>query len=99
MSAPLPIRVCVIAGGPCLNVMYVLLTDPACGLLLLLLHATCHRAPLNAASVETRRRIRRLNDSGRIGDVRGESALPSIPDELLHCRNTTCSGPVPGVGG
>jgi hypothetical protein len=49
-------------------------------------HATCRCAPVNAASVEIRRRIRRLNDSGRIGDVRGESALPSIPDELLHCR-------------
>jgi hypothetical protein len=63
--------------------MYVLLTDPACGLLLL--HATCHRA----ASVEIRRRIWRLNDSDRIGDIRGESAMPQIPDESLRGSEPT----------
>ena len=36
------------------------------------------------ASVEIRRRIRRLNVSGRIGDVRGESGLPPTPDVSLH---------------
>jgi hypothetical protein len=37
--------------------------------------------------LEIRRWRRRLNDSGRIGDVRGESAMPQIPDESLHAAN------------
>jgi hypothetical protein len=58
------------------------MTDLACDLPL--------RA-FNAASVEIRRRIRRLNDSG-VEPARGHhvglamSDMPQIPDESLHCR-------------
>jgi hypothetical protein len=78
-----------VPAGPVSIVMHVLLTH---------LGKRLAAAPLNAASVEIPRRIRRLNDSGVdgprpcgyqrwIGDVRGESALPPIPDELLHAAN------------
>jgi len=67
-----------VPGGLVSIVMHALLTDLACDLLL--------RA-VNAASIEIGTGIRRSNDSGRIGDVPGESALPPIPDELLHDAN------------
>jgi hypothetical protein len=35
-----------------------------------------------------------LNDNGRIGDVRGESAMPRVPDGLLHAANRR-EGPFP----